>query len=152
MGPRPHRAPGNQAHSVGVKPLQPFSSSFWKAAAKSLKNLALSLAYCFVYFKNFLSVSLCGHQISDAPRHRRDVVLVTASARWRVDSTPIDARLPPFLRLLHGVQVDESLFGFHTAVSRSKSEGSIMSFFEGSSYWKGPSQSRGVHSTFNKRE
>ena len=89
-----------QAHSVGVNPVHPFSSSFWKAAAKSLKNLALSLAYCFVYFKNFLSVSLCGHQISDAPRHRRDVVLVTASARWRVDSTPIDARLPPFLRLL----------------------------------------------------
>ena len=26
---------------------------------------------------------LCGNQISDAPRHRRDVVLVTASARWR---------------------------------------------------------------------
>ena len=68
-----------QAHSVGVKPLHPFSSSFWKAAAKSEKNLALSLAYCFVYFKNFLSVSLCGHQISDTPRHRRDVVLVTAS-------------------------------------------------------------------------
>ena len=82
MGPRPHCAPGNQAHSVGVRPVQPFSSSFWKAAAKSVKNLALSLAYCFVYFKNFLSVSLCGHQLSDAPRHRRDVVLVTASARF----------------------------------------------------------------------
>ena len=31
---------------------------------------------------------LCGNQISDAPRHRRDVVPVTASARWRVDCTP----------------------------------------------------------------
>ena len=30
---------------------------------------------------------LCGNQISGAP-HRRDVVPVTASARWRVDSTP----------------------------------------------------------------
>ena len=78
-GPSAARRNKTQAHSVGVNPEQPFSSSFWKAAAKSLKNLALSLAYCFVYFKNFLSVSLCGHQISDAPRHRRDVVLVTAS-------------------------------------------------------------------------
>ena len=32
--------------------------------------------------------SLCGNQILDAPRHRRDVVPVTASARWRVDCTP----------------------------------------------------------------
>ena len=81
-----------QAHCVGVKPEHPFSSSFWKAAAKSEKNLALSLAYCFVYLRNFLSVT------------------------------------------------------------KSKSEGSIMSFFDGSSYWKGPSQARGVHSTFNNRE
>ena len=29
--------------------------------------------------------NLCGNQISGAPRHRRDVVLMTASARWRGD-------------------------------------------------------------------
>ena len=29
---------------------------------------------------NFKPSDLCGHQISGAPRHRRDVVLVTASA------------------------------------------------------------------------
>ena len=31
---------------------------------------------------------LCGNQILDAPRHRRDVVPVTASVRWRGASTP----------------------------------------------------------------
>ena len=31
---------------------------------------------------------------SDAPRHRRDVVPVTASARWRGDSTPSTRRCP----------------------------------------------------------
>ena len=31
---------------------------------------------------------LRGNQISGAPRHRRDVVSVTASARWRRGSTP----------------------------------------------------------------
>ena len=29
------------------------------------------------------SPHLCGNQISGAPRHRRDVVPVAASARWR---------------------------------------------------------------------
>ena len=33
------------------------------------------------------SKDLCGNQISDAPRHRRDVVPVIASARWRLIST-----------------------------------------------------------------
>ena len=36
----------------------------------------------------------CGNQISDAPRHRRDVVLATASARWRRASTPSTRRCP----------------------------------------------------------
>ena len=35
---------------------------------------------------------LCGNQIWGAPRHRRDVVPVTASARWRGDSTPSTRR------------------------------------------------------------
>ena len=35
-----------------------------------------------------VGVDLCGNQISDAPRHRRDVVPVAASPRWRGDSTP----------------------------------------------------------------
>ena len=34
------------------------------------------------------SPRLCGNQISGAPRHRRDVLSVAASARWRGDSTP----------------------------------------------------------------
>ena len=37
------------------------------------------------------SGDLCGNQISDAPRHRPDVP-VTASARWRGDSTPSTRR------------------------------------------------------------
>ena len=32
--------------------------------------------------------SLCGNQILGAPRHRRDVLSVAASARWSGDSTP----------------------------------------------------------------
>ena len=35
---------------------------------------------------------LCGNQISVAPTHRRDVVSVAASARWRGDSTPSTRR------------------------------------------------------------
>ena len=37
---------------------------------------------------------LCGNQISRPPRHRRDVVSVAASARWRGDSTPSTRRCP----------------------------------------------------------
>ena len=37
---------------------------------------------------------LCGNQISGAPSHRRDVVFVAASARWRGDSTPSTQRCP----------------------------------------------------------
>ena len=37
---------------------------------------------------------LCGNQISGAPRHRRDVVSVAASARWRGNSTPLARRFP----------------------------------------------------------
>ena len=37
---------------------------------------------------------LCGNQISGAPRHRRDVVSVAASARWRGGSTPSTRRCP----------------------------------------------------------
>jgi hypothetical protein len=36
----------------------------------------------------------CGNHISDAPRHRRDVVPVTAAQRWRGDSTPSTRRCP----------------------------------------------------------
>ena len=35
-----------------------------------------------------LGMELCGNQISAAPRHRRDVASVAASARWREGSTP----------------------------------------------------------------
>ena len=37
---------------------------------------------------------LCGNQISDAARHRPDVVPVTASARWRGNSTSSTRRCP----------------------------------------------------------
>ena len=33
-----------------------------------------------------VSQGLCGNQNSGAPRHRRGVVLVTVSARWRGDN------------------------------------------------------------------
>ncbi len=38
--------------------------------------------------------TLCGNQISGAPRHRRDVFSVAASARWRGDSTPSTRHCP----------------------------------------------------------
>ena len=40
------------------------------------------------------SPRLCGNQISGAPRHRRDVLSVAASARWRGDSTPSTRHCP----------------------------------------------------------
>ena len=41
-----------------------------------------------------LGMELCGNQISAAPRHRRDVASVAASARWREGSTPSTRRCP----------------------------------------------------------
>ena len=68
---------------------------------------------------------LCGNQILDAPRHRRDVVPVTASVRWRGASMAwsfhaIDTRLPRILRLLDGVQVDNLT---HCLISTQASTG-----------------------------
>ena len=40
----------------------------------------------------YRAARLCGNQISGGPRHRRDVLAVTASARWRVGSTPSTRR------------------------------------------------------------
>jgi cytidine deaminase len=40
---------------------------------------------------------LCGNQISGAPRHRRDIVLVTASSQWSGDSTPSTHNLTHWL-------------------------------------------------------
>jgi hypothetical protein len=44
--------------------------------------------------RSYFVCGLCGNQISGAPRRRRDIVSVAASARWRGDSTPSTRRCP----------------------------------------------------------
>ena len=56
---------------------------------------AIRLDVVFAHTAAVVSLDLCGNQISGAPRHRREVVPVTASARWRKSSlgkleTPVE--------------------------------------------------------------
>ena len=49
---------------------------------KELEQLE-NLRQMFVAMTDDYRIILCGNQTSGAPRHRRDVVPVTAFARWR---------------------------------------------------------------------
>ena len=57
-----------------------------KASATEVRDMIfdveIGLAHEVLY-KLTTCPELCGNQISGAPRHRRDVVPVTAAARWR---------------------------------------------------------------------
>ena len=88
----------NHPHLVGTCVDRPDVAA---RASAYLSNVAGAEAFAGSFFEQLpagdvyvLKWSLCGNRISRAPRHRRDVVSVAVSARWR-GAFAIDKTLSP---------------------------------------------------------